>query len=399
MDMPESDQVELLTGDGARPIIAAALGTEGSQLVEWRAHALHHRPGAGVSVGYSVTVRGPDGTTSEQYVCATTGRITDPASPGLVRLDHPGASISVHVWRHPHDPELPALAAACEPAAVSEILGMPVAVSIVSYRPTRRCVVKATVNDEPQSYLKVVRPKTLDDLVQRHMILDASGVPVPRVMYSDERGLVALTPAGGRPMARFLADGLDDDAATLDAVVGILDRFPADVMRLPRHPSWSERVEYYGHAAATALPEEAERAGEISDAVTRLMQSSDPGPLVPTHGDFYEANITMHSQTDVAALLDVDSVGPGYRVDDLACLLGHVSVLPCLAPATYPEVPGTLAVWWQHLVAGVDQTALAARAAAVTLSLVAGAKKPDGDEWRTDALHRLAQAEHWLTLA
>lgn len=399
MTMSELDQVELLTGAGARDLIAHALGTEGSELIECTVHSLHHRPGAGVTVGYTATVRTASGATEEQYICATTGRITNPTSSGLVRLDHPDGEISVHVWRHPHDPELPTLPIACDSGMVSRMVGATASVSIVSYRPTRRCVVKVTGETGPIAYLKVVRPKLFPDLVRRHEILTAAGVPVPRITHADDRGLVVLTLAHGRPLARFLSDGLDDDAATLDAVVGTLDLLPDEVTSLPRHPSWSERVDFYGHAAATALPSEAERARAVAHAVTRMMQASDPGPVVPSHGDFYEANIFLSSPTQVSALLDVDAVGPGHRVDDLACLLGHASVLPCLAPKSYPNVPDTLAVWWDHLAAEeVDRTALAARAAAVTLSLVAGAKKTQGEGWRKDALGRLAQAEHWLTL-
>lgn len=398
MAISEAEQVALLTGPDARALISAALETEGSELLEWAVHALHHRPGAGVSAGYTVTVRTRSGATQEQYVCASTGRITNPNSPGLVRLDHPTEDVAVHVWRHPNDPELPALGLACDPEQVSELLGQPVSVAIVSYRPTRRCVVRAMADDAPVAFLKVVRPRTLPDLVRRHEVLADAGVPAPRITRVDERGLVALTAATGRPMARYLSAGLTDDIATLESVVGVLDDMPAAVLELPRHPSWSERVDYYGHAAATALPGEAERARAIVATVNRMMLGSDPGPLVPTHGDFYEANIFMSSETDVSSLLDVDAVGPGYRVDDLACLLGHVSVLPCLAPASYTEVPHNLVVWWEHLVTQVDRTALAARAAAVTLSLVAGAKKTHGEEWRRDALDRLAQAEHWLTL-
>lgn len=398
MAMSEFDQVELLTGAGARDLIAHALGTEGSDLIECAVHALHHRPGAGVSAGYTITVRTPGGATEEQYICATTGRISNPSTPGLVRLEHPSGEVTVHVWRHPHDPELPALPAACDSDTISRLLEVPASVSIVSYRPTRRCVVKVEGRAGTLAFLKVVRPKLFPDLVRRHEILTAAGLPVPRITHTDDRGLVALTAAPGRPMAHYLSAGVDDDAATLDAVVGMLDLLPDSVTSLPKHPSWSERVDYYGHAAATALPSEAERARGVAAEVVRMMQSSDPGPVVPTHGDFYEANIFLSSPTEVSALLDVDAVGPGHRVDDLACLLGHVSVLPCLAPTSYPEVPHTLVLWWEYLAAQVDRTALAARAAAVTLSLVAGAKKTQGEAWRQDALERLAQAEHWLTL-
>ncbi|MGC8035516.1 phosphotransferase, partial [Salmonella enterica] len=64
------------------------------------------------------------------------------------------------------------------------------------------------------------------------------------------------------------------------------------------------------------------------------------GPVVPTHGDFYEANVLMQEET-ISCLLDVDSLGPGHRVDDLACFLGHVAVLPAV-DSRYVHAPAAL---------------------------------------------------------
>lgn len=394
--MSELEQVELLTGVDAVELLAKALGTEGSQIVEWKVDALHHRPAAGVSAGYQVTVRGADGGLSQQYVCATTARLTRTDTPGLVRLDHAAGLVTVHVWRHPHDPELPALPAACDPARMSQILGRSVTTSMVTYRPTRRCVVRLDDADGPAAFVKVVRPKIVADLVGRHEMLAVAGIPAPRVIAQDASGLVVLSRAAGSPMANFLAAGLPDPDATFEAVVGVLRSLPPVLMSLPPHPAWSDRVEFYAHAAATALPERAGDAHAIAQRVEVLKANSDAGPIVPTHGDYYEANIFMHGPAQVASILDVDSVGPGHQVDDVACLLGHVSVLPHLAPAIYPHVPAVLDRWWYLASKWYDPRALAARAAAVTLSLVAGAKRPEGESWRVDAGGRLDEAAAWL---
>ena len=98
----------------------------------------------------------------------------------------------------------------------------------------------------------------------------------------------------------------------------------------------------------------------------------------------------------VTSLLDVDSLGPGYRVDDLACLLGHVSVLDHLAPASYPKLRPILETWTHMAEQQVDPVSLRARCAGVVLSLVAGARREDGGPWRPDAEGRLARAETWL---
>src|SRR5699024_10359165 len=113
------------------------------------------------------------------------------------------------------------------------------------------------------------------------------------------------------------------------------------------------------------------------------------------HGDLYEANLLMDDGR-VSTVLDVDAVGPGHRVDDLACLLAHVSVLPHLAPRTYPAVPAVLASWTALSAQWVDPRGLHARAAGVVLSLVAGARRRDTAHWRVDAEGRLAEAERWL---
>ncbi len=75
----------------------------------------------------------------------------------------------------------------------------------------------------------------------------------------------------------------------------------------------------------------------------------------------------------VAALLDVDTLGPGHRVDDLACLVGHLAVLPALAPAVYGGVGGLVERCLAVFGTAVDPVGLRARAAGVVLSLVPGA--------------------------
>src|SRR5690606_30095586 len=56
------------------------------------------------------------------------------------------------------------------------------------------------------------------------------------------------------------------------------------------------------------------------------------GPTVPVHGDFYENQVWVRAGR-LSGLLDIDTAGAGDRLDDLACLLGHLSVLAQLEPA------------------------------------------------------------------
>lgn len=395
----ERDDVALLTGPQAGEILQAALAAEGATLGPWSVHAVHHRPGAGVTVGY--TVQAQEGG-EDDYLCATTGRVTADPGLGLVRLES-GHSL-VHVWRHPADPELPALADACSPTRLAERLGAaaPPSVELLAYRPLRRAVVRArgAALTDGEVYAKVVRPKTLRDLASRHVMLTEAGVPAPQVLRADDDGLLAIRAGRGTSLAAELARGMRPARAraVLTDVVAVLDRLPAAALGLPRRPAWAERSGHYAHAASVVLPEHAERIDRLADGIAAGLAGTDPGPVVPTHGDLYEANLLM-TESRVSTVLDVDALGPGHRVDDLACLLAHVSVLPHLAPQTYPEVPAVLGTWTAMCGEWVDPGALHVRAAGVVLSLIAGARRRTAPDWRTDAEGRLAEAERWFAAA
>ncbi len=392
----ERDDVALLTGSEAGEVLRTALAVEGVSLGSWRVHTVHHRPGAGVTVGYTVRT-GRSGT--EDYLCATTGRVTAPPGTGLVRLES-GRSV-VHVWRHPADPELPALADACSPTGLAGRLGLarPPAVELLTYRPLRRAVVRArgTALPDGEVYAKVVRPKTLRDLAARHRMLAAAGVPAPEVLHTDDDGLLVIRAGRGTSLAGELARGMDPARAqaVLEDVAAVLDRLPTAALDLPRRPAWAERAHHYAHAATVVLPEHEQRIAALADGVADALARTDAGPVVPTHGDLYEANLLM-TDGRVSSVLDVDAVGPGRRADDLACLLAHVSVLPHLAPQTYPGVPAVLETWTDMCTRWVDPGTLRARAAGVVLSLVAGARRGGSRDWRVDAEGRLAEAERWL---
>lgn len=397
----EAQDVSLLTGPRAASVLAAALAPARQTLVSWRVHSVHHRPGAGVSVGYTALVDFPEGYRATEYLFATTARLSNPGSPHLVRVAPvEGAGPTIHVWRHPADPELPALSVACTPSALGARLGATVSVEVVVYRPTRRAVLRVTYPDSSTAYAKVLRPSQALPFVQRHRLLEVANVPAPRVLREDPDGFVLLSTGKGTPLSGLLAAGMDEAQATrvFGALTGLLDALPAGAVQLPRRPAWSERVRHYAHAAATVLPQCAARTQAVADGVVELMSRTDPGPVVPAHGDFYEANVLMDGE-QVACLLDVDSLGPGHRVDDLACLLGHVSILDHLAPASYPFLRPAVETWTRLADLQVDPVALRARCAGVVLSLVAGARREDGGSWRADAEGRLARAELWLAEA
>lgn len=387
LDSAQQD-LALLTGTPATDVLRAVLAAEGVALAGHEAHAVHHRPGVGVSVGHSVRCAGRD---EPEYLVLSTAPVADPLPAGATRALVDDRTVTV--WRFPRDPALPALAAATSLDAVAQRLGVPRAglgIDLLGYRPLRRAVVRVRSTDGTR-YLKVVRPATAGALVRRHTLLAAAGLPVAAARDLGD-GLVELSEVTGRTLTDAVAvDGAQ--GVTPDAVTALLDRLPSAALGLRRRPSWTERLDHHAHAAAVALPDAAERVADLAARVAVLVASSDAGPVVPTHGDLHDANLLL-TGGDVTGLLDVDTLGRGHRVDDLACLLAHLSVLAALAPDVHRDAPATTRRWLAAFDGAVDPVALRARTAAVVLTLVPGALAVPGAAWRF-----LATAEAWAQMA
>lgn len=406
----EQRDLALLTGADAGEMLRIVLAKRGGKLRSWSVHAQHHRPGAGVSVGYSVIVDALPAAAArnsnrvgtfrtDRYLVASTEKVNE------ARLQRTGGATltcgptRVHVWEHPNDPRLPALRLACDPNLLSEFLGQPVEIELLGYRPTRRAVVRI-IGEHHNWYAKVVRPVQLAELRTRLQLLQRSAVPAPQIVDRDERGFLVMTPVAGVPLSRLYADSrLGDDrlVPALRSLEQTLDDLPLAARGLPQRPAWVDRCEHYAGAAAVVLPAEEQRCVKVAQNIRELLAQADLGPIVPTHGDFYEANVYVDLGSGlVQGLLDVDGLGPGYRVHDWACLLGHMAVLPGLSPKKYAHIPEILADWTSRLGARVDPIALSASTAGVVLSLVAGTRRHNRQDWQSQAISRLEIAEEWV---
>lgn len=434
--------LDLLATPDAGELLAAALGADGASLATWRVHQVHARPGAEVTVGYDVVARrvvdvcgepggdvpGPGAVPVDaaEYLLATTAPLSpDVVGPGVVRLED-GPRV-LHVWRHPADPLLPGLVPACDPAVLGSRLAaagelgpgeVVEFVEIVTYRPLRRAVLRARTSRRTV-YVKVVRPDRVRSLVRRHRLLDPAPAPggaptarpdrpdddrqavgevvAPRCLAWADDGVVLLEEARGRSLAQhLLAVGPAAQATAIDPreLLRALDTLPAGATALRRRPAWAERVEHYAASALAVHGLDPERVRRVARDVRVVVDTRDPGPVVATHGDFHEANVlladgaadpaggTSAGPVRVGTFLDVDTLGPGHRVDDLACVVAHLAVLPSLAPALYEGVVAVVARCLAVFGTAVDPVGLRARAAGVVLSLVPGAGTRElADTW------------------
>ena len=366
---------------------------------------LQHRPGAGISAIY----RMPVGTGFAE-LGVSTEKIHMPGVPGIEVPDpasdpDTGSPITVTGWIHPHDPMLPGLATALDGPEVTrlwgqgELLG---SIKTVAYRPLRRAVVRVSfvtrgpLRIERTVYLKVGREHAIAALLKRHRLMEGSAVPVPRVLEPVLAGILALEEGTGEGLAAAIRRDAGNDLAPED-FTSLLDGLPPELMDLPARRAWTDGIRRYRQAAVLALPAQQDRIDALVRRIENHLGHSDRGPLVPVHGDFYDGNILMRAGR-ISAVLDLDSLGPGHRVDDLACFLGHLAVLPSISGKNLPAA-AALERFGGVFERTVDPVALWARAGAVALTLVAGARVAGSDAWIPAAEARLRVAEELVDRA
>ena len=332
------------------------------------------------------------------------GATTADAAAGEAGAQSARARIAGHqllLWIHPHDPALPALPWATDANAVGrDVFGStePARLHLAAYRPLRRAVVRAGHGPD-SAYLKLLPAALLPALRRRHRLLEEASVPAPRLMHvpaAEARGAAVLTALPGVPLFRLL---VDDGALGVspETFLQFLDTLPPSALDLPRRRAWAERSADYAEAACAALPGAAAAIRTLAEGIREVMDSAPAGPVVPVHGDFHEGNILMQG-TAVGGLLDLDALGPGHRVDDLACLLGHLSVLAASNPAR-PQLAQALERFCSVFEQAADPAALNARASGVVLTLVAGAPGRNAVERAHNAQQRLRTAQRLLVRA
>lgn len=376
---------DLLTGPDAGELLAVAVEAAGGRLLDWRPIQVDQQDGTSTVAYRTRLVR--DGRETSETLCATT---FSPLPAGVTVLAA-GEELQVGVWAAAADPSLPGMRAAMDPRAVGLLFercglrGGPVRLRLRAYRPLRRAVVEA-VGPAGRLYLKVVAPDKVQALHERHRLLTESGVLAPRSLGWSSEGIVVLEALPGRSVRSTLRV----DPAEL---LNLLDALPTELLAAPRKTSWLERTTQYAGMVGAAVPELMPWATELADAV---VADSTYGPPVPVHGDFYEGQLLVDAQGNLTGVLDLDGAGPGDRLDDLACLVGHLSVLAQVLPGRAAEIEALGARCLSTFDRAVDPRQLRLRIASVVLSLATGPHRVQEAGWRQSTRDRLALAESWL---
>ncbi|HEX7322435.1 MAG TPA: aminoglycoside phosphotransferase family protein [Mycobacterium sp.] len=389
--------LDLLLGAQARHVLAAAVGGYGGSLERLRVTAADIQPDTAAIVQYAGTVLRADGARTAEVLVATTGsRI--PSGATVIEGDHLGRLVEVGVWRWPQDPALPALTLANDPNRLAELFrgfGLTTRrrldISVHTYRPAHRAVLEVTDGSRTW-FVKVVRPSAAAPICRRHSLVGPC-LPVPPVLASTPDGLIVFPRAAGTPMRSLIRSG--DTLPPPDALAGLLDSLPSELMGFPARPSHVEclhdQAAVLRNAAGTE-PTVLTRVAEVVGAVDELI--ADAGPLVPVHGDFYEGQLLVDGDR-ITALLDLDTAGPGHRVDDWATLLAHLSGLTLDDGHRGPARRYAAEVMAQAQ-RSVPISALRRHTAAALVGFATGPFRAQQQGWPAHTVARLELAMKWL---
>ena len=397
---PSDGGLALLSGPDAGALLTAVATDRGWTITRWSLEHVDHQPGQSTTATYSVkaaTRRGAR-TLLFGFTCRRAGPTKRDANAQTFERD----GVRVVAWVYPDDPSLAGLPMITYPSRASELLagaglvapGAAVGLRMVTYRPRRRAVVRVQAEGKTW-FAKAMKDGRAAWTAERHDLLRAAGVPAPPVdLLRADDDVVVLTGLGGEPLSRAIFD--EPVPISGESIVTMLDGLPAAATTLPRRASWASMVEHYASLVAAQAPAEQDRLTRMLDALGDL--ADDESATEPTHGDFHEGQVHVAGGR-IVGLLDVDGLGPGRRVDDLACLVAHLSTIQRMNPQQEARVQSVLDAWLPVFDERVDPVDLRRRAAAVTISLATGPYRGQEPGWQTETAMILDAGERLLAQA
>jgi Ser/Thr protein kinase RdoA (MazF antagonist) len=225
--------------------------------------------------------------------------------------------------------------------------------------------------------------------LERHRLLLGAGFPAPVVAAITPDFCLVLPRVAGRPLAQALFD--ESMPCTAESLVGLLDALPPAVAGLPRRPPWSDAVGSYADMIASVLPAAAPQLTWLVTQISAGLAGIAPG-LEATHGDFHEGQVFVAGGM-ITGVVDIDTVGPGRRADDLACLLAHLSTVQGMSADQAIGLNRLIKLWMPVFEARVDPSELRLRAAAVVISLATGPYRAQQPQWAGETVTMLNAAE------
>jgi Phosphotransferase enzyme family len=371
----DPDGSSLLTSAEVKDLLSAAVEHAGGNLVSWRLDHVDANPRHSTTATYSAAVEWPTGRRTE--LLGASARVGGRSGSDERAVIFGDGEREVAVWLYPNDPDLPGLQRAAVPNTLAALLnehrvldhqvtGDRIALKMISYRPRRRAVLQAviTTDNGPRTFfIKVLRESAYAPTLLLHQL-------------------------PGRPLSQAIFD--EAMPCTAESMIMLLDSLPPAVVGLPRRPPWTGAVATYAEMIAAALPVLDPKLRWLVAQVSGGLAGAQPG-LEPTHGDFHEGQLFV-SNGLITGLLDIDTMGPGQRADDLACMIAHLSTMQRMTPEQAAGLTRLINLWLQVFDTRVDPAELRLRAAGVIVSLATGPYRSQEPNWESETIRMIESA-------
>lgn len=397
----DRDGSTLLTSAEVQELLSAAVKHAGGSLISWRLDHVDADPRRSTTATYSAAVDWPSGRRTELLgASARAGGRSGNDERATIFGD---GDREVAVWLYPDDPDLPGLRRAAVPNGLAALLnehrvldhpvtGDNIALEMISYRPRRRAVLKAVIttrNGGPRTFfVKVLRESVYAPTLQRHELLRRARFPAAVVAAATADFILVLPQVPGRPLTQAIFDEAMPCAA--ESLIMLLDSLPSAVAALPRRPPWTRAVATYAAMIATALPALDPQLRWLVEQVSSGLAGLPPG-LEPTHGDFHEGQLFV-SNGLITGVLDIDTIGPGRRADDLACMIAHLSTMQRMTAEQAAGLSRLINLWLQVFDTRIDPVELRLRAAGVIVSLATGPYRGQEPNWQAETVRMVESA-------
>ncbi len=396
----DPDGSTLLTSAEVEELLSAAVEHAGGSLVSWRLDHVDANPRHSTTATYSAAVDWPTGRRTELLgASARAGGRSGNDERAVIFGD---GEREVAVWLYPNDPDLPGLQRAAAPDALAALLnehrvldhpvtGDQIRLKMISYRPRRRAVLKAVIKSSsgPRTlFVKVLRESAYAPTLQRHELLRRARFPTALVAAATADFILVLHALPGRPLTQAIFD--EAMPCTAESMIMLLDSLPAAVAELPRRPPWTDAIATYAEMIAAALPVLDPQLRWLVAQVSGVLAGAQPG-LEPTHGDFHEGQVFVGKGL-ITGLLDIDTMGPGRRADDLACMIAHLSTMQRMTAEQAVGLTRLIKLWLQVFDTRVDPAELRLRAAGVVVSLATGPYRSQEPSWQAETNRMIESA-------
>jgi AcrR family transcriptional regulator len=384
-----------LTGPDAFDILRPAVAATGGELVACRASHVQYRPESDLVVRYRCEIRRGEAHAVDTLLAATTRWGPLAGSLPVEATSPDGNTLSVGVWRWPFDPILADLTTMVTPHLAAthlrDLVGAPLHLDVVAYRPTERAVIRVR-GSRREIYVKVVAPASVATIVRRHAALCDAGIPVPPVLRSGTGWIAmeALTGTTLRDRLKLGTDPLPPPERVRELLASLATVHLDDVA-----PVRSRLDDAPHHAAmlAAVMPEARHR---LDAMIERLSEPVTPRLTTTVHGDLHEAQLVV-GDTAITGLLDIDDVGSGDPLDDVATLVGH---LRFRAATTGNDRVGCYAEHVRRVFArGHDERDVDLHIAGVLVGLATGPFRIQQPNWGATTRQVLDLVEHHLDAA